>query len=571
MQLELGKINCYNYKKKNRGENMKIAKKITALALAFIIMLTACDDKNSSSDLKTNEQTKATYDLDYDFEDFDKDEESVDRTKTFTPYEKMSDGPKYEEAKFVDKSNNIEFERIFKAEDLNIKADSKIITVDNEKVVQVGANATISVAVDIPQSGNYSVEFVWKTEQYTKPMVVFAGQKVSPEVSPSDVFITYGIYNVNVESEKLVARLTSVGHDKMQLKEIRIFSAQKISQETYNVSAELSNKNATDNTKRLMKFIADNYGKNVLTGQTSNNAMASQEFQKIYNTTGRYPAVCGFDLIEYSPSRKARGSYSNAVDNAIRWYQVENGIVEFAWHWNAPEKYLYDTGSDYTGEQKWWKGFYTEATSISIKDIMEGRDEEGYQLLLDDIDAIAVQLKILQNYDVPVLWRPLHEASGGWFWWGAEGAEPYKALWRLLYDRLTNYHKLNNLIWVYNGQNPAWYPGDDVVDIIGEDIYPEKKDVSPQQSRFKQALSSTESKKIIALTENGNIPDIDMLLEEKVMWSWFCTWEGDFVLDKKSDTVSTEYTPQDIVIKAYNHENTITLDELPDLKTYSLD
>ena len=62
-----------------------------------------------------------------------------------------------------------------------------------------------------------------------------------------------------------------------------------------------------------------------------------------------------------------------------------------------------------------------------------------------------------------------------------------------------------------------------------------------------------------------------MLLEEKVMWSWFCTWEGDFVLDKKSDTVSTEYTPQDIVIKAYNHENTITLDELPDLKTYSLD
>lgn len=56
--------------------------------------------------------------------------------------------------------------------------------------------------------------------------------------------------------------------------------------------------------------------------------------------------------------------------------------------------------------------------------------------------------------------------GGAWFWWGAQGAEVYKQLWRFMYDRLVNYHKLNNLIWVWTSQvgDDIWYPGDDVVD-----------------------------------------------------------------------------------------------------------
>ena len=69
---------------------------------------------------------------------------------------------------------------------------------------------------------------------------------------------------------------------------------------------------------------------------------------------------------------------------------------------------------------------------------------EGYDLLIRDIDAIAEQLKRLQDAGVPVLWRPLHEASGGWFWWGNAGAEAYKELYVLLYDRLTNHHDRGN-------------------------------------------------------------------------------------------------------------------------------
>ena len=73
------------------------------------------------------------------------------------------------------------------------------------------------------------------------------------------------------------------------------------------------------------------------------------------------------------------------------------------------------------------------------------------------------------------MWRPLHEAEGGWFWWGAEGAEPCKELYRLLYKKLTEEYKLDNLIWEWTGSTSPvaadWYPGDDVVDIIGYDKY----------------------------------------------------------------------------------------------------
>ena len=84
---------------------------------------------------------------------------------------------------------------------------------------------------------------------------------------------------------------------------------------------------------------------------------------------------------------------------------------------------------------------------------MIGEDAQGLALLDEDINIIAKALKTLQKKKIPVLFRPLHEASGGWFWWGASGAEPYKKLYIHLYDRLTNYHKLNNIIWVWNGDS----------------------------------------------------------------------------------------------------------------------
>lgn len=89
---------------------------------------------------------------------------------------------------------------------------------------------------------------------------------------------------------------------------------------------------------------------------------------------------------------------------------------------------------------------------------------------------IAIQLGKLQVAGVPVLWRPLHEAEGGWFWWGRAGSGVFVQLWRMLYARLVEHHGLRNLVWVYTSAGDcctshAWYPGDHVVDVIATDAY----------------------------------------------------------------------------------------------------
>lgn len=180
--------------------------------------------------------------------------------------------------------------------------------------------------------------------------------------------------------------------------------------------------------------------------------------------------------MDYSPSRVERGTVGTAVEEAIQHHN-RGGIVSVLWHWNAPTG-LYDTA-----EQRWWSGFYTAATDFDVATALSSTTNANYTLLIRDIDAIAVQLKRLQTAGVPVLFRPLHEAEGAWFWWGAKGPEPAKKLWGILYERLTVHHKINNLIWVWNSILADWYPGDATVDILSADVYAKGNGVSTPSPR----------------------------------------------------------------------------------------
>ena len=228
------------------------------------------------------------------------------------------------------------------------------------------------------------------------------------------------------------------------------------------------------------------------------------------------------------------------------------------WHWNAPTEYLNSTANSSDG---WWGGFYTQSSKFDIAKVMNGQDAKGKKLLDRDIKEIAKQLKRLEKAGVPVIWRPLHEASGGWFWWGAKGSDAYKKLWKYLYNELTNTYDCNNLIWVYNGQSADWYPGDEYVDIVGEDIYPGNHVYDPQVSRFKQAINYGSKTKITALTENGCIFDIDSAVSINALWSWFMTWGGEFTVN--GSNYSEKYTEKSVIKKMYASKYSLTLGSLP--------
>lgn len=236
----------------------------------------------------------------------------------------------------------------------------------------------------------------------------------------------------------------------------------------HQIGTELVNDESGPVAYKLYKYLTSIYGKKILSGQ-QDLKWANWLKQNI----GKTPALLSVDLMDYSPSRVERqGDISTAVEDAITHHQ-RGGIVSVLWHWNAPVG-LYDTSED-----PWWSGFYTRATDFDVAEALSDPGGANYTLILRDIDAIAIQLKRLEAAGVAVLFRPLHEAEGGWFWWGAKGPEAAKALWALVFDRLGEYHGLSNLIWVWNSVQKDWYPGDSSVDILSTDVYTQGHGVSP--------------------------------------------------------------------------------------------
>lgn len=321
---------------------------------------------------------------------------------------------------------------------------------------------------------------------------------------------------------------------------------------SHQVEKILSNPNATPETQALMNYLVDTYGNGIISGQQERH-----DADWIYDQTGKYPALLGLDMMDYSPSRVEHGTSSQSIEQALDWGQ-QGGIVQIHWHWNAPKDLLDEPGNE------WWSGFYTRATTFDVAYALAHPDSEDYQLLLRDIDVISNQLKRLQDAHIPVIWRPLHEAEGGWFWWGAKGPEAYKELYRLMYDRMKNVHGLNNLIWVFNSESEEWYPGDDVVDIVTTDYYAPNGDYNPLVNKYDQLVSLVNGTKLVALAENGPIPDPDLLPLLGADWLYFMTWTGNSIRD------GLQNDPQHLQ-KVYHSDYVITRDELPtDLYSYGL-
>lgn len=456
----------------------------------------------------------------------------------------------------------LSFSETYEAENGKLSNDMSVISDSNasggKSVGKFESDSSYcQISITVPADAVYDIVIRSMAIGPYKENDLYAdGKKVGTFVSKPDNFSDYTVCAVTLKkgSHSLTVK-KSWGW--IELDKITVKTGAKISNSTYNVTSSLVNRNATANTKKLYSFLKDSYGKYVITGQQCDGGINGNEFKAIKNLTGDYPALLGLDMMDYTPSRTALGTSSSAVDKAIEFHK-KGGIVTFCWHWNAPTEYLYSTANSPDG---WWGGFYTKSSKFDIAKVMNGQDAKGKKLLDRDIKEIAKQLKRLEKAGVPVIWRPLHEASGGWFWWGAQGPDAYKKLWKYLYKELTNTYGCNNLIWVYNGQSADWYPGDEYVDIVGEDIYPGNHVYDPQVSRFKQAINYGSKTKITALTENGCIFDIDSAVSINALWCWFMTWGDEFTVN--GSNYSEKYTEKSVIKKMYASKYSLTLGSLP--------
>ena len=342
---------------------------------------------------------------------------------------------------------------------------------------------------------------------------------------------------------------------------IALVSVASLSAQNGTVSPKPVDAKADDCVVRLKKFLADTYGNKIISGQMDLAWKDSVDMaDRVFKTTGKYPALMGYDFMNY---KSRSGDGTKQVEEAIAWWN-KGGMVAFCWHWRDPNKV--DA----------WADFYTEKIDTRIpydaKSKKLNENSRVFKGIQRDLDSIAKQLKTLEDAGVPVLWRPLHEASGGWFWWGASGPDAYIALYQYMFTYFTEVKGLHNLIWVWNGQSKDWYPGDKYVDIIGDDIYANNYD--SQYVAYNDFCDMSDdpvnNPKMVALTENGRIPNPADLEEHSVGWLWFMTWNDGNNEGTQSDNFwSGEYFNTDKHKKeVYDSEYVLTLDELPNLKTY---
>ena len=296
----------------------------------------------------------------------------------------------------------------------------------------------------------------------------------------------------------------------------------------------LLNSNATKEAKNVYIFLLEQYGKKMLSGAMANVNNNNDFAGWIKKVTGKDVAITGYDFIHLPESGENWIDYSDINPAKEQW--AANGLVSYMWHWRVPtDKEAYDS-KNYKRYDASIKG--ENGGSGTNFDIREALKEGTWQneCIMADIDKVAGYLKLLQDANIPVIWRPLHEAagsykySGAWFWWGRYGDEPTKQLWKLMYDRLVKHHGLNNLIWVWTAQceegyydkMAASYPGNEWCDVVGVDVYADND--SSQKAAFDALVEMTGGKRMVTLSETGRIQNPDKCFADGAHWSWFNLW-----------------------------------------------
>lgn len=233
----------------------------------------------------------------------------------------------------------------------------------------------------------------------------------------------------------------------------------------------------TEAMLKKMQTIADNgtfmfaHQDDVVYGHTWNGCAPDADCEGRSDTRevcGDYPGMIGFDLgrLELGHDKNLDGVPFDKMRREIVAQYLRGGMVTLSWHLDNP----------LTGGDAW--DFHNTGTVASV--LPGGEKHEDFLERMSRVADFLASLVTPEGVHVPVLFRPWHEHTGSWFWWGQDicTAEQYKALWRMTYDYMQN-RGLDNLLWAYSpGAEPTTldeyferYPGDDIVDVLGFDTY----------------------------------------------------------------------------------------------------
>ena len=485
------------------------------------------------------------------------------------------------------------------------------------KYVQVSKAMTFTVQVDETAMYDIATQVLIHQYDWTTSVILVNGVEAGSMLTTPRTCDS--VYTITASAKMKAGENTiTVGNGAIGVDYV---SVERHPDPVFNISSTPVTPGATEAAYKVLDFLKDNFGTKTISGMMISDQVFNYDYgnmkllkagectpadsckysdaevawtgqtdiAEFYNRSGHYPAIGGFDMLFAAGGRHEEGWFKGYTENNLVMTEElwnKGGIPTFTWHWKVGEDTIFYTQANGYKNAGCTEGVtktadnntcfnYTKAfTDSTCKEI--NTSSEVYQNIVNDVDIVSSYFLQLQEKDIAVVWRPLHEASGGWFWWGVASAECYVQLYRLVFDRMVNTNGVKNLLWVWNintdptygydysALNGAWYPGDEYVDIVAVDIYDPLLNHNSGANYYNKIISEVGTNKLIALSENGAIPDIDSIAEDKAYWSywmtWSQTWSGNF-LDK---------TPTDMWKKNLDDERIIALDDMPGWADYNV-
>ncbi|MDB5021574.1 MAG: putative beta-mannanase [Pedobacter sp.] len=295
---------------------------------------------------------------------------------------------------------------------------------------------------------------------------------------------------------------------------------------------------ATTQTKKLYKNLFSLLGKSVLFGHQDDLAYGiGWKYEKnrsdIKELTGDYPSMFGWDIsgIEKDKTENIDGVSFGKMKEFIRKAYDMGTVNTISWHLDNP----------LNGKTAW------DTTSTTVPSILPGGvKHQLYKTWLDKVAVFMADLKGTDGKAIPILFRPYHELTGSWFWWGKNECSPadYIALYRFTEDYLKKSKGIHNLIYVYNVSDfkstsdyLERYPGDNYIDILSFDAYQYgpvsngaafSKDL--QSKLAIQQKIAEEHGKIMAIAELGYLEIPDANWWTKVLWEGMKDYKVSYIM-----------------------------------------
>lgn len=334
-------------------------------------------------------------------------------------------------------------------------------------------------------------------------------------------------------------------------------------------------KNATPSAIKLYNFLVNNFGKKTISGVMTGNmdaytigdATQHEDVQAVFKAGGKYPALVGVDLMNATGANKDDSWFQEYTEKAVdiaKSIWKKGGIPAVTWHWRPGDEvefYTANGNKEKNTDFDFTEGFVKGTTSWDTL-------SAAFKALAGDIDHVSEIFLELQQEGVAAIFRPLHESGGNWFWWSSHTGKQFAALYQLVYERMVFKNGVNNLIWDFNPQDASklsWTPGETYYDVLSVDIYNSANDHQSNSAAFIDLTNKGGTNKILSLSENGPIPDVDKMYDDGATWSWWMpwyespSWNGGFV----------SQTAAGVWQKNLADERIITLDKMPGWDNYT--